>query len=65
MFIDLAFNKVINVRFTQGKLLKKRITKYEWMKNDDNIQGIVKMFKEQRESKVLREIMDNLPLLKE
>jgi hypothetical protein len=30
------------------------------MKNNDKIQGIVKLFKEQRESKVLREIMDNV-----
>ena len=60
MFIDLAFDKVVNVRFTQGKLLKKGIAKYDWMKNDDKIQGIVKLFKEQRESRVLKEIMDNI-----
>jgi hypothetical protein len=60
MFIDLAFDKVVNVRFTQAKLLKKGIAKYDWMKSDDKIQGIVKLFKEQRESKVLREIMDNV-----
>ena len=30
------------------------------MKNDEKIQGIEKLFKEQRESKVLMEIMDNV-----
>ena len=60
MFIDLTFDKVVNVRFTCAKILTKGIAKYEWMKNDDNIQSIVKMFKEQRESKVLREMMEHV-----
>lgn len=60
LLLDLAFDRVVNVRITLAKFMKKVLKKEknQWLKNDDTIKKILTKLRKDKSNEVLSYIKD-------